>query len=94
MKERKKVLYKQRKRINLLEKQLAQSSGPESKQGLNAEELEDFENEREAECELIQREKALLSDMEEKFRQAQDSAELEIGNQLLYFNGVVYFYMH
>eukprot|EP00794_Sanderia_malayensis_P019956 gene19956-21910_t len=80
MKERKKVLYKQRKRINLLEKQLAQSSGPEPKAGLDAEELEDFENEREAEWELIKREKALLFDMEEKYRHAQDHAELQIGD--------------
>ena len=79
MKERKKVLYKQRKRINLLEKQLAQSSGPEQKQGLNDEELEDYENDRQAEWDLVRREKKLLADMEEKFRQAQEQAELQIG---------------
>lgn len=79
MKERKKVLYKQRKRINLLEKQLAQSTGPDEKKGLNAEELEDFENDRQAEWNLIHREKGLLADMEEKFRHAQEQAELQVG---------------
>lgn len=79
MKERKKVLYKQRKRINLLEKQLAQSSGAEQKEGLNPEELEDYENDRQAEWDLIHREKGLLSDMEDKFRQAQEQAEVQIG---------------
>ena len=81
MKERKKVLYKQRKRINLLEKQLAQSSGPEEKSGLNPEELEDYENDRQAEWDLIRREKGLLADMEEKFRQAQEQAELQVGKR-------------
>eukprot|EP00112_Aurelia_sp_Birch-Aquarium-sp1_P000611 Seg1058.2 transcript_id=Seg1058.2/GoldUCD/mRNA.D3Y31 product="Kinesin-like protein KIF16B" protein_id=Seg1058.2/GoldUCD/D3Y31 len=80
MKERKKVLYKQRKRINLLEKQLAQSSGAEQKEGLNPEELEDYENDRQAEWDLIHREKGLLSDMEDKFRQAQEQAEVQIGD--------------
>ena len=85
MKERKKVLYKQRKRINLLEKQLAQSSGAEQKEGLNPEELEDYENDRQAEWDLIHREKGLLSDMEDKFRQAQEQAEIQIGKAFVSF---------
>ena len=84
MKERKKVVYKQRKRIILLEKQFAQSSGPEGKSGLDAEELEDFENDRQAEWALIRKEKLLLADMEEKYRQAQEQAELQVGKMHRY----------
>ena len=79
IKEKKKVLYKQRKRINLLEKQHAQSAGPDSRAGLSAEELDDLEKEREAELELIHREKAVLTEMEEKFRKEQQAAENKIG---------------
>ena len=81
MKERKKMLYKQRKRINLLEKQHAQSSGSDVRQGLNPDEVEELENDRQAELELIHKEKDILKEMEEKFKQAQESAELHIGEQ-------------
>lgn len=77
-KERKKVLYKQRKRINLLEKQHAQNTGQE---GLEDEELEDYQREREAELELIHREKAVLHEMEERYRKEQKHAELDIGEK-------------
>lgn len=80
-KEKKKVLYKQRKRINLLEKQHAQSSGNEGREGLTVEEIEDLDREREAELELIHREKSVLRDMEDKFRSEQAQAELKIGEQ-------------
>ena len=84
------MLYKQRKRINLLEKQLAQSSGPEEKSGLNPEELEDYENDRQAEWDLIRREKGLLADMEEKFRQAQEQAELQVGKRSVFYVAKAY----
>ena len=77
-KERKKILYKQRKRINLLEKQHAQSCGQE---GLQGEDLEEYQREREAELELIHREKAVLHEMEEKYRKDQKLSELEIGEK-------------
>ena len=77
-KERKKVLYKQRKRINLLEKQHAQNTGQD---GLEGEELEDYQREREAELELIHREKAVLHEMEERFRKEQKHSEIEIGEK-------------
>ena len=85
MRERKKVLYKQRKRINLLEKQFVQSSGPEEKGALNTEELEDYESDRQADWDLIRKEKERLSDLEEKFRQAQEQAELEVGKMFQLF---------
>ena len=85
MRERKKVLYKQRKRINLLEKQFVQSSGPEEKGALNTEELEDYESDRQADWELIRKEKERLADLEEKFRQAQEQAELEVGKMFQLF---------
>jgi len=81
MRERKKVLYKQRKRINLLEKQFVQSSGPEEKGALNTEELEDYESDRQADWALIRKEKERLAELEEKFRQAQEQAELEVGDE-------------
>lgn len=78
-KERKKVLYKQRKRINLLEKQHAQGSGQESREGLTGDDLEEFMREREAELELIMREKELLHEMEDKYRKEMTQSEMEIG---------------
>ena len=80
-KEKKKVLYKQRKRINLLEKQHAQGSGQEGREGLSVEEIEELERERESELDLILREKSVLHDMEEKFRTEQQQAELHIGEK-------------
>lgn len=80
-KERKKVLYKQRKRINLLEKQHAQGSGQESRDGLIGEELDEFMREREAELELIMREKEVLHEMEEKYRKEMTHSEMEIGSK-------------
>ena len=85
MRERKKVLYKQRKRINLLEKQFVQSSGPEEKGALNTEELEDYESDRQADWALIRKEKERLAELEEKFRQAQEQAELEVGKMFELF---------
>lgn len=72
--ERKKVVFKQRKRINLLEKQHAQSTVQDELEG---EELEDYQREREAELELIHREKAVLHDMEDRFRKELSFAEDE-----------------
>ena len=80
-KEKKKILYKQRKRINLLEKQHAQSSGVEGREGLTVEENDELDREREAELDLIHREKAVLHDMEQKFRKEQKQAEIVIGEK-------------
>ena len=80
-KEKKKILYKQRKRINLLEKQHAQSSGTEGREGLSTEEIEELDRERDAELELIHREKSLLREMEEKYRKEQAHIELQLGEQ-------------
>jgi len=80
-KEQKKILYKQRKRINLLEKQHAQGSGNEGLDGLNADELDDHKHEREAELELILKEKSALHEMEEKYRNVQAQFETKINDK-------------
>ena len=80
--EKKKVLYKQRKRINLLEKQHAQGSGTEGRDGLTPEEIEEIENERAAELQLIHREKTVLHEMEEKYKEEQKSAENKLNEAL------------
>ena len=73
--EKKKVLYKQRKRINLLEKQHAQESGNEGREGLSPEENDDLDQERDAEIDLILREKAVLRELEERYRNEQKQIE-------------------
>uniref|UniRef100_T2M7P5 Kinesin-like protein KIF16B n=1 Tax=Hydra vulgaris TaxID=6087 RepID=T2M7P5_HYDVU len=73
--EKKKVLYKQRKRINLLEKQHAQESGNEGREGLSPEENEDLDQEKDAEMDLILREKSVLRELEEKYRNEQKQIE-------------------
>lgn len=80
--EKKKVLYKQRKRINLLEKQHAQGSGSEGRDGLTPEEIEELENERAAELQLIHREKTVLHEMEEKYKEEQKSSENKLNEAL------------
>lgn len=49
--------------------------------GLTFEEIEEIDHDREAELELILREKAILHDMEEKYRKEQKQNELTIGEQ-------------
>lgn len=77
--ERKKLIYKQRRRIALLERQHSQALQQAEKETLNEEELEELENEREAERSLIRKEKVRLLELEEKHKEQQEVAELTIG---------------
>jgi len=77
--ERKKLIYKQRRRIALLERQHSQALQQAEKETLNEEELEELENEREAERSLIRKEKVRLLELEKKHKEQQEVAELTIG---------------
>ena len=77
--ERKKLIYKQRRRIALLERQHNQALQQAEKETLSEEELEELENEREAERSLIRKEKVRLLELEKKHKEQQEVAELTIG---------------
>ncbi|XP_048586008.1 kinesin-like protein KIF16B isoform X2 [Nematostella vectensis] len=77
--ERKKLIYKQRRRIALLERQHNQALQQAEKETLNEEEFEELENEREAERSLIRKEKVRLLELEKKHKEQQEVAELMIG---------------
>lgn len=77
--ERKKLIYKQRRRIALLERQHSQALQQAEKETLNEEDLEELENEREAERSLIRKEKVRLLELEKKHKEQQEVAELTIG---------------
>ena len=77
--DRKKLIYKQRRRIVLLERQHNHAMQQAEKETLNEEELEELENEREAEKSLIRKEKMRLLELEKKHKEQQEVAELTIG---------------